>query len=429
MSFDGKTVIVTGATSGIGRATAEAFGQAGAAVVIVGRNEEALGEVGKAITSAGGRSVPCAADVTASDAARHIVQTATDAFGGVDVLVNAAGVIASGTLDVTSDDTWDRMLAVNATAPFRLMRAAAPSLIASKGSIVNVSSVNGLRAFAGVLAYCVSKAAVDHLTRCAALEMAPHGVRVNAVNPGVTVTRLTAARGWTNRVHARSSRDRRKRIRLAGPAGPRRSPSSFCSLASDQASWMTERDSADRRRPHRHRAEACREMPDPTGSLGLSASTNTSPSRSASVRTAVNPPALNAGPGSNGATFEPPPRIAARPWRGPAPMIITRPPPRSTRHIWPTAAERSSPAQPAEQSAGVVDDRQIERSASSGSEVNGAVSISTRRPARLRPLRGARRDSASGTTATARPDKPDFRGDRGQAPPCAQPICTRRSRA
>jgi NAD(P)-dependent dehydrogenase (short-subunit alcohol dehydrogenase family) len=82
------------------------------------------------------------------------------------------------------------MLDINLRAPFRLMRALAPMLVAARGSIVNVSSVTGLRAFPGVLAYCVSKAGVDQLTRCAALEMAPHGVRVNAVNPGVVVTNL-----------------------------------------------------------------------------------------------------------------------------------------------------------------------------------------------------------------------------------------------
>ena len=106
------------------------------------------------------------------------------------MLVNAAGVIASGTLEATTDEIWDTMMAVNLRAPFRLMRAAAPHLTARKGAVVNVSSVNGLRSFPGVLAYCVSKAGVDHLTRCAAIEMAPRGVRVNAVNPGVTVTNL-----------------------------------------------------------------------------------------------------------------------------------------------------------------------------------------------------------------------------------------------
>ena len=118
------------------------------------------------------------------------MSAALDAFGGIDVLVNAAGVIASGTLEATTDEVWDTMMAVNLRAPFRLMRAAAPHLTARKGAVVNVSSVNGLRSFPGVLAYCVSKAGVDHLTRCAAIEMAPLGVRVNAVNPGVTVTNL-----------------------------------------------------------------------------------------------------------------------------------------------------------------------------------------------------------------------------------------------
>ena len=113
-------------------------------------------------------------------------------------------------------------MGVNLRAPFRLMRAAAPHLKARKGAIVNVSSVNGLRAFAGVLAYCVSKAGMDHLTRCAALEMAPLGVRVNAVNPGVTVTNLHRGAGWTKRSTRRFSSDRRKRTRSGGRASPRK---------------------------------------------------------------------------------------------------------------------------------------------------------------------------------------------------------------
>ena len=151
MSFTEKAVIVTGATSGIGRATAEAFGREGAALVLVGRNERALEQTAATISAAGGRSVSCAVDITTVDAAGRVVKAADDAFGGIDVLVNAAGVIASGTVESTSDDTWEQMLAVNVTAPFRLMRAAAPALTIRKGSVVNVSSVNGLRAFAGVL--------------------------------------------------------------------------------------------------------------------------------------------------------------------------------------------------------------------------------------------------------------------------------------
>ncbi len=90
----------------------------------------------------------------------------------------------------TTDDGWDTMMNINVRAPFRLLRQAAPSLIARKGAVVNVSSVAGLRAFPGIASYAVSKAAVDQLTRVAALDLAPHGVRVNAVNPGVVVTNL-----------------------------------------------------------------------------------------------------------------------------------------------------------------------------------------------------------------------------------------------
>src|SRR5204863_4733354 len=90
----------------------------------------------------------------------------------------------------TTDSAWDEMLDINLRAPFRLMRAATPHLVASRGSIVNVSSVTGLRAFPGVLAYCVSKAGLDQLTRCAALELAAQGVRINAVNPGVVITEI-----------------------------------------------------------------------------------------------------------------------------------------------------------------------------------------------------------------------------------------------
>src|SRR5581483_10943193 len=162
----------------------------GASVVVVGRHESVVADLVRILGAGDGRAAPCVADLTAGEAPALIVRTAVERFGGVDVLVNAAGIIATGALDATSDETWDRVMDVNLRAPFRLMRAAAPHLVERKGSIVNVSSVNGLRSFPGVLAYNVSKAAVDQLTRCAALELAPLGVRVTAVNPGVTITNL-----------------------------------------------------------------------------------------------------------------------------------------------------------------------------------------------------------------------------------------------
>src|SRR5207237_6329700 len=119
MSFTGKTILLTGATSGIGRATAEAFGRAAATIVLVGRNESVLTEVVEHVRSSGATAMPCAADVTADGAAERIVSAALDLSGGVDVLVNAAGVIAAATLEATTDAVWNTMMAVNVTAPFR----------------------------------------------------------------------------------------------------------------------------------------------------------------------------------------------------------------------------------------------------------------------------------------------------------------------
>src|SRR5207247_8270991 len=120
---------------------------------------------------------------------------ALDDFGGVDILVNAAGIIANGTIENTSLADYDLMMNINVRSVFQLTQLVLPSIIERKGNIVNVSSVTGLRAFPNVFAYRVIKAAVDQLTRCAALELAAKGVRVNAVNPGVVRTNLHLTSG------------------------------------------------------------------------------------------------------------------------------------------------------------------------------------------------------------------------------------------
>jgi NAD(P)-dependent dehydrogenase (short-subunit alcohol dehydrogenase family) len=239
MSFHDKAIIVTGATSGIGRSTAEAFGREGASVALVGRKEHALAEVAEAVQRSGGRAVTCRADVTAAEAPEQIIGRTVHELGGLDVLVNAAGVMATGTLEATTDEVWDAMMSVNLRAPFRLMRAAAPHLAARKGAVVNVSSVNGLRSFPGVLAYCVSKAGVDHLTRCAAIEMAPLGVRVNAVNPGVTVTNLHRRSGMEETQYAAFLERSKTTHPLGRPGSPDEIAALILFLASERAAWMT----------------------------------------------------------------------------------------------------------------------------------------------------------------------------------------------
>ena len=234
-----QIAVITGASSGIGRATAARFGRDGAAVLAVGRKASALAEVAQEVEGAGGRCAVFEADVTAADAPAAIVAQAVQAFGGLTTLVNAAGIIANGTVENTPDAAWDEMLDINLRAPFRLMRAATPHLVASRGSIVNVSSVTGLRAFPGVLAYCVSKAGLDQLTRCAALELAAQGVRINAVNPGVTVTNLHRRSGVNEENYA-AFLERSKQTHPLGRAGtPEEIADLIAFLASDQAGWIT----------------------------------------------------------------------------------------------------------------------------------------------------------------------------------------------
>jgi NAD(P)-dependent dehydrogenase (short-subunit alcohol dehydrogenase family) len=230
---------VTGASSGIGRASARRLAADGFAVLAVGREEAALGDVCREIVEAGGRAEAQVADVTAAGAPETIVARAQAAFGGIDALVNAAGIIASGSVAETSDEGWDVMLDVNARAPFRLLRAAIPALIARKGAVVNVSSVAGTRAFPGLVAYCVSKAAVDQLTRCAALDLAASGVRVNAVNPGVVVTNLHRRGGMDATKYADFLERSKATHPLGRPGTPEEVADLVAFLISSRSGWIT----------------------------------------------------------------------------------------------------------------------------------------------------------------------------------------------
>jgi NAD(P)-dependent dehydrogenase (short-subunit alcohol dehydrogenase family) len=238
-SSTAQSAIVTGASSGIGRAAALRFARSAFAVLAVGRDEGALAAVVHEIVAAGGRASACAADVTADDAPRRIVDAALQAFGGLTVLVNAAGIIGSGTIETTTDEQWDEMLDINVRAPFRLMRAALPALSERQGAVVNVSSVTGLRAFPGVLAYCVSKAAVDQLTRCAALELAARGVRVNAVNPGVVISNLHRRGGMDDGAYASFLARSRETHPLGRPGEPEEIAELCYFLATDSSKWIT----------------------------------------------------------------------------------------------------------------------------------------------------------------------------------------------
>ena len=234
-----RVVIVTGATSGIGRAVALRFAKASARVVAIGRNRSALEDVASEIKSGGGECLTLPADLTNESDGRLVTDATVDEFERLDVLVNAAGHISTGSIEDTTLSAWDAMMNVNLRAVFQLMQTATPHLIKTKGNVVNISSVTGLRSFPGVLAYCVSKAGVDQLTRCAALELAPKGVRVNAVNPGVVITEIHKRGGMSEDNYA-NFLEHSKTTHPLGRVGRADEVAELVFyLASEKASWIT----------------------------------------------------------------------------------------------------------------------------------------------------------------------------------------------
>lgn len=189
--FDGKTALVTGGGTGIGRAIAEALLDEGARVAVTGRRAAPLEEVARA-RGREGRALAIVADLTRAADRRRIVDETVRAFGGLDVLVNNAGLGLLKPLVETTDDDLEAVFAVNTLGLVALTREALPHLIRSRGSVVNVSTVLSRGLMAGSSAYAASKAAVDQFTRAIALELGPHGVRVNAVLPGATETDMAA---------------------------------------------------------------------------------------------------------------------------------------------------------------------------------------------------------------------------------------------
>lgn len=230
-----KTAIISGATRGIGRACALRLAREGMQVVLNGTNAALLGALADEITGAGGAARVSAGDVTDPDAAHRSVAQALDAFGGLDVLVNNAGInTRSSTLDMPLED-WQRVLDVNLNGTLHFCRSALPHMIAHRaGTIVNVSSTTAKTPHRNAApAYGASKAAVNYLTMHLAQEMAPYGIRVNAVCPGPVETDMSTQ--W--------SPDYRKSVTARIPLGRLGTPEQIAEivafLASDASGVIT----------------------------------------------------------------------------------------------------------------------------------------------------------------------------------------------
>jgi NAD(P)-dependent dehydrogenase (short-subunit alcohol dehydrogenase family) len=188
--LENSSVIVTGAASGIGRAAALRFAQEGAKVVVADLNGDAAKAVVAEIQEGGGTAVAVTGDLSDPAVVDEVVTTAVDTFGGVDVLVNNAGIMdrMSAAAEV-SDAEWERVIRVNLTAPFLITRAALPHMLAKgKGAIVNTASEAGLRGSAAGTAYTVSKHGMVGFTRSLAVMYRDAGIRANAIAPGGTAT-------------------------------------------------------------------------------------------------------------------------------------------------------------------------------------------------------------------------------------------------
>jgi meso-butanediol dehydrogenase / (S,S)-butanediol dehydrogenase / diacetyl reductase len=184
MAQESRSAVVSGAGTGIGRATALLLAENGYSVALAGRRPEPLDQVAEEITAKGGRAVTVPGDVGTPDGAESAIKDAVRAFGRLDALVCNHGVGISAPVAEDTPEGWDSVLRINLTGPFLLARAAIPHLIESRGAIVNVSSTNAFLAAPGSASYDVSKAGVIMLTRSLANELGPQGVRVNCVCPG-----------------------------------------------------------------------------------------------------------------------------------------------------------------------------------------------------------------------------------------------------
>jgi NAD(P)-dependent dehydrogenase (short-subunit alcohol dehydrogenase family) len=232
-----RCALVTGATSGIGMATARRLLADGWHVAVSGRDSAKLAAL---VEEAAGAAVALQADLEREEDAKQLPGRAAEALGGLDGMVHAAGILIGGSMTDTSLEVFDRTMNLNVRAAFILGQQAIPHLIKRPGSsIVHISSVSGMRAYPGVVAYCTSKAALDHLTRCMAIELAPHNVRVNAVNPGVVLTELHRRGGMSDAAYEAFL----ERCKTTHPLGRVGTPDEIASLIaylmSPDAGWIT----------------------------------------------------------------------------------------------------------------------------------------------------------------------------------------------
>ena len=236
--FAGKRVLLTGGASGIGRATADLFAKEGGRLVIGDLDVEGAEAAAQAIGA-----TAFYYDARRPEAATELVARAQEQLGGIDILLNVAGMMSWGRFGEIAPDEWQRTLDINLGGPFHLSQAAFAALVQSRGAIVNVASAGGLHPVYGTTAYGVSKAGVIALTKSCALEMARHGVRVNAVAPGGVATPMhaksTAGGGVDPAIFAEAAARNMPKLSDREACTPAEIAAAIAYLASDDARYAT----------------------------------------------------------------------------------------------------------------------------------------------------------------------------------------------
>ncbi|XP_025990403.2 3-oxoacyl-[acyl-carrier-protein] reductase FabG isoform X2 [Solenopsis invicta] len=237
MSFAGKVVLITGASSGIGAGTAIHMAQLGASLSLTGRNKQNLDKVAEKCGQS--KTLIITGEVTNENDLKNIIDSTIKHFGKLDVLINNAGVFEPNSIKTMRLEQYDNVFNVNVRSVYQLTALAVPHLIKTKGNIVNVSSLTGLRSFPGALTYCMSKAALDQFTRCVALELGTHQVRVNAVNPGDVITNITRHTGKSQEEIENYYEHSKKSYALGRIGDVSEVAKAIAFLASDDASYIT----------------------------------------------------------------------------------------------------------------------------------------------------------------------------------------------
>lgn len=240
MRLKNKVAIITGGGTGIGRATALLFAREGASVVITGRRETPLKETVSEIRNLNENAIFVTGDVSKADDAQKMIQKTLETFGGLDILFNNAGVnYKPDTIMATKEDAWDVTVDINLKGTYLVSKYAIPEMSKKGGSIINVSSVVGMKGFPSAIAYTAAKGGVINMTKSMALELAQYKIRVNCICPGIVDTEMY--RGFINT--SKNPDAMKKQLVQLHPIGRIGKPDDIAYgalfLASDEASWIT----------------------------------------------------------------------------------------------------------------------------------------------------------------------------------------------